>query len=105
MNGAGWCNMARRQVKPQEFLTGFQVDAKTSKKDVSSKLDKVGVSNLTAVIVELEKATYERCCLCNRNRMLRFCLEYFDSEGELVMWADVCRECADRITAERREVQ
>lgn len=86
--------MAQRQVKLQEFLTGFQVEANVLNKDVSSVLEKAGAPKLTAVIVELETATYERCCLCNRKRMLRFCLEYFDSEGELVMWGDVCEECA-----------
>jgi len=54
LNGAGWCNMTRRQAKPQEFLTGFQVDGKTLKKDVSSKLEKAGVPKLTAVIFELD---------------------------------------------------
>ena len=39
LNGAGWCNMAHRQVKPQEFLTGFQIEANRMN-EVSSKLEK-----------------------------------------------------------------
>jgi len=48
---------------------------------------------LTAVTVKLEPATYGRCSLCERWTMLRFCLEYLDDEGDIVLWGDICEEC------------
>lgn len=98
--------MAQRQVKLQEFLTHSQVEANVSNEDVSSKLEKAGASKLTAVIVELETATYKRCCLCHRKRMLRFCLEYLNDEGAIALWGEICEECADKTTAlNNQEVQ
>jgi len=93
--------MCSRQVKLQEFLTDSQVEVNTCNKDVSCKLEKAGAPKLTAVIAELETATYERYYLCNRKRMLRFCLEYLDSEGNVVMWGDLRRMCRQNHSGER----
>ena len=58
---------------------------------------------LRAIIVKLEPVTYGRCSLCNRWAMLHFCLEYFDSKGDLVMWGEVCQNCA--AIAEKQRVE
>jgi hypothetical protein len=52
--------------------------------------------NFTAIIVKLEPASYGRCCLCNYRGPLRYCLEYFNSEGSMILWGDVCQNCADK---------
>lgn len=60
--------------------------------------------NLTVVILKLEPAAYGRCSLCHKRSLLPFCLEYLNGEGEMVLWGDVCQECAET-TTERRKVE
>ena len=57
---------------------------------------------LTVVIVKHEPVVHGRCCFCKRETLLPFCLEYFDSQSDLIMWGDICKQCVDKLTAERR---
>lgn len=58
-------------------------------------------AQLTAVIVKLDPSTYERCCICNHQIVLPFCLEYLDSEGNLILWGNVCQQCENKVMAEK----
>jgi len=57
---------------------------------------------LTAVIVKLEPSVYGCCSLCLRRGELGFCLKYLDSEGNMVLWAPICRNCAGDIQNRQR---
>jgi len=61
--------------------------------------------NLRVIIVKLEPATHGCCCLCHNKTVLPYCLEYLNDEGKIILWGDVCKECADKNTTERREVE
>lgn len=52
----------------------------------------------TAIILKLEQPEYGRCCLCNRETTLPFCLEYLNDEGQIILWGDVCKGCANKTT-------
>lgn len=86
-------------MSKQVTLNRFVISAKTVSR-ATSKLEKNERSKLTAVIVKLEPVNYGRCCLCGRRGMLPCCLEYFNGEGCLVMWGDVCEECAAKTMEE-----
>ena len=59
---------------------------------------------LRAVLIQLGDPVRGRCALCKSVATLPFCLEFLDSKDNVVLWGDVCKECADKTTAERREV-
>jgi len=51
---------------------------------------------LTAVIVKLEPVIHGRCSLCHHWVTLPFCLEYFNSEGNMVQWGEICGDCKEQ---------
>jgi len=60
---------------------------------ISSRAKKTEPPKLTAVILKLEPSIYGRCSLCNRWTILRFCLEYFNNEGDMLLWGEICEDC------------
>ncbi len=58
-------------------------------------------SKLTAATVKFEPAIYALCCLCNRWAVLRFCMEYLNGEGDIVLWGETCPSCRNRVIAEK----
>lgn len=69
----------------------------------SSRVEEKEPPRLTAAIVEFEPAIVGCCCLCNRRRVLSFCLEYFDN-GRLFLWGEICENCAGKLTETVRPV-
>ncbi len=57
---------------------------------MSSKTEIAETPKLTAVIIKLEPANNGCCSLCNRRATLCFCLEDFNSEGDMVLWGEIC---------------
>jgi len=52
---------------------------------------------LTAVILNLKPAVKGHCSLCNRSATLPFCLEYLDGEANVLMWGQICEDCAGHV--------
>jgi len=70
---------------------------------ISSRAKKTEPPKLTAVILKLEPSIYGRCSLCNRWTILRFCLEYFNNEGDMLLWGEICEDCGKALSEKLRE--
>jgi len=80
-------------VSEQVSLTEYGVLTTAVPQQNTSGRD-LNPGGLKARIVVLEPATYGHCSLCKRPAVLPFCLEYLDSEADVIMWGPVCMECA-----------
>lgn len=81
-------------MSTQTSLMKYSVITTATIQEISPGRD-LNPQKLTAVIVKLEPIIHGRCCLCNRMATLPFCLEYFNSEGDMVLWGELCERCME----------
>jgi len=72
---------------------GIVIGANTEQTSPSRDLNP---GELTVVILKLNEPVYGRCSLCHRWATLPFCLEYLNSQGNMVKWGEICRNCKEQ---------
>jgi len=82
-------------MSKQASLIEYGVATITFTQQTSPSRD-LNPAQLTVVILKLNEPVYGRCSLCNRWATLPFCLEYLNSQGTMVKWGEICRNCKEQ---------